>query len=476
MRVVVVGGGAAGSLVLLHLARGAVAHRDGRGGPLEPVDVVLLDPGEQVSGAAFSTTDPRHLLNVPASGMSVDAEHRFDFVDWCVTQGLLAEGAAPYWFAPRREWARYLRERLAAALADAGDLVSVRHVRCAATAVDRVGDGVRVTLADGAVVDGDRLVLATGLPSVGEDWAPRDLTGQERYVADPWLPGALAPVVDGGGDVVVVGTGLTMVDVAVSILGSSPERRVVACSRAGRLPQPHAGSYLGEVVPDVTGWGGTLAEVRAAVAEHLDDVVATRGDWRPAVDGIRYRVADLWARLDAADRATFLREVAGTWGVHRHRMPPSTASVVDEAAEEGRLEVRAGGVVGVEPARDGWVVELAGGERVTARWLVNCTGPRSDLRRLGDPVLDSLLGLDGTSALAATDPLGLGLATLDGRVVDATGDLQPVWTLGALRRGELWESTAIPEIRVQAARVAADLLDEAVNAAAPLGRLQHQPG
>lgn len=464
LRLVVVGGGAAGSLVLLHLARHLAA------GPVDArVEAVVLDPNGPVNGAAFCTTDERHLLNVPASGMSVDPEDRFDFVGWLVSEGLLEEGASPYFFAPRPQWARYLRTRLDEALAAVADRLVVRQVADNATDVVRAGEGVRVTTSAGEVLEADQLVLATGLPSVGDDWAPRDLTAHERYVADPWRPGALDAVVAGGGDVLVVGTGLTMVDVAVSVTG--PGRRVVALSRAGRLPQPHADSYLGEVVPDVSTWGSTLEEVRAAAVQHLRDVQATRGSWRPAVDGIRYRVAELWGRLGADDRARFLREVAGDWGVLRHRMPPITATVVEQAVADGLLEVAAGRVVAGDElsggdGADGFEVETVDGRRVRAGWIVNCTGPRSDIRTLGNPVLDALLGADGSPALATTDPLGLGLTTVDGQLVDPAGDLQPVWTLGALRRGELWETTAIPEIRVQAERLAGDLAAVAAGRAA----------
>ncbi|MBC9733027.1 FAD/NAD(P)-binding protein [Nocardioides sp. zg-578] len=453
MRLVVVGAGAAGSLVLLHLARHLAAGSEG-----SRVEVVVLDPNGPVNGAAFCTTDPRHLLNVPASGMSVDPEDRFDFVAHLVAEGLLAEGASPYFFAPRAEWARYLRTRLDEALVAVEGRLVVRHVLAAATSVARDGAGVRVTDSDGSTHEADHLVLATGLPTVGDDWAPRDLSAQERYVADPWRPGALDAVVDGEGDVLVVGTGLTMVDVAVSVVASSATgRRVAALSRAGRLPQPHAESYLGEVVPDVSGWGSTLEEIRGAAVAHVREVEATQGSWRPAVDGIRYRVAELWGRLATGERERFLREVAGDWGVRRHRMPPTTAAVVEQAQEDGCLEVAAGRVVAVEEAADGFEVETADGRRIHAAWIVNCTGPRSDVRTLGNPVLDSLLGADGGPALATTDPLGLGLTTSEGRLVGPDGELQPVWTLGALRRGELWESTAIPEIRVQAERLAGDL-------------------
>ncbi|SDU72152.1 FAD/NAD(P)-binding protein [Gordonia westfalica] len=341
MRIIVVGAGAAGSLVVFHLARLVAA--DDRA---EPLEVVVVDPIDQVAGPAFGTTDPAHLLNVPASGMLVDPDERFDFVDWCRAEGFVGGDEAHYFFAPRAQWARYLRTRLAEARDRAGERLSVRFVRDGAVGVAVVGAGVRVTTADGTVLDGDRLVLATGLPGVGNGWAPCDLSDQPRYIANPWMPVALGPVLADDGDVLVIGTGLTMVDVAISLLKSGDDRRVEAISRGGRLPRRHADSYLGEVVPDTATEGDNLDEIRAAVATHVARIERLLGNWRPGVDGVRYRIAELWGRLDEADRRTFVRDLAGDWGVRRHRMPPSSGALVDEARRTGRLVVRSGRITG----------------------------------------------------------------------------------------------------------------------------------
>ncbi|MGN0064880.1 MAG: FAD/NAD(P)-binding protein [Nocardioides sp.] len=455
MRIVVVGSGAAGSLVVTSLARRLAA--PGSGGPVE---VVLVDPAAgPVRGAAFGTLDRRHLLNVPAAGMSYDPDDRFDFVHWCVDQGLIVDdNEGTYWFAPRLEWARYLRQRFDRDVARAGDKLSVRQVHARATGVDRRGRGVVVTTETGEEIVADQTVLAVGLPAVGEDWAPHGTPESPRYVADPWVADSFAAVLQGEKDVVVVGAGLTMVDVALSVLASHPERRVVAVSRTGAVPKAHAPEYLGEVVPNVTSWGSTIAEINAAARAHVSAVAQLQGNWRPGIDGIRYRVAEVWGRLDDDQKGIFLRDVLRSWNVRRHRMAPTSAEVVEDALASGRLEVRAMTVADVAFGTDQVTVTGEDGSTVTGGWLVNCTGPREDVRTLGNQVIDSVLGLDGSQALGATDVHGLGVRTLNGQLLDPAGQAVPVWTLGALRRGELWESTAVPEIRQQAQDLARSLL------------------
>ena len=84
--------------------------------------------------------------------------------------------------------------------------------------------------------------------------------------------------------------------------------------------------------------------------------------------------------------------------------------------------------------------------------VVNCAGPQSDLRRTEDPLLANLLA----AGSAAPGFLGMGIDTDDdGRVRSADGKPHPtLWALGALRRGQLWKTTAIPEIRTQANAIA----------------------
>lgn len=456
MRIAVVGAGAAGSLLVTSLAKRLAL--DPRGTSRH--EIILIDPADgPVRGAAFGTLDRRHLLNVPGAGMSYDPDDRFDFVHWLTDQGLVIdENAGSYWFAPRLEWARYLRQRLLRDVARVSDRLEVRQVHAKATGFERSGSGVLVRTDAGEDVEADRVVIATGLPSVGEDWAPDGPLEHPRYVSDPWDQARFASVLQGEKDVLVVGAGLTMVDVVLSVLGSHPERRVVAVSRTGVVPKAHAPEYLGEVVPDVRSWGNTTAEINAAAHAHISAVRQLQGNWRPGVDGIRYRVAELWGRLPESERGIFLRDVVRGWNVRRHRMPASSAQVIADAVASGRLEIRAMKIDAVDVAPERITLSAHDGTSVSGGWLVNCSGPRTDIRTLENPAYDALLGLGGTTTWAVTDEHGLGVRTNNGQVVAPDGRTTPIWTLGALRRGELWESTAIPEIRQQAKELATALI------------------
>jgi len=307
-----------------------------------------------------------------------------------------------------------------------------------------------VGLADGRTFRADAVVLATGNRPPA-DW-PQVRAG-DRYVPDPWAPGAL----DGRGDgspVLVIGTGLTMVDVAVTLTRAHPGTVVHAVSRHGLLPAHHRCPQPPPIETPLPEGPLTLASlmrtVRAAVR-------ANGGEWHSVIDGLRPHVPELWERLPAAERRRFLELASRYWEIHRHRIPPETAARVEELRASGRLRVLRGTLTSAVSRGDGVDVLLdtpEGPRELRVGHLVNSTGPSRGLA--ADPFLNTLF----ETGAARPDPLGLGLdATPDGAVLDAGGrPHERVFTLGPPLRGLRYETTAIPEIREQAASLASLLI------------------
>lgn len=394
--------------------------------------VCLVDPAEQRGrGVAYRTDDPRHLLNVPAGKMSAVEDDPGDFARWA--------GVAAPDFVPRHVFGAYLAAHL--------DAVSRRHpgrlriVRDRAVGLDR---SMRILLAAGDFQTADAVVLALGAVGAPADWLPADTPVSPAFVPDPWAPDSLAHIRDED-DVVLVGTGLTAVDLAISL--SRPGRVVHAVSRTGLLPRRHATRQAQPMrPPELSGCTG-LDDVRQVVSAHVRESLRRHGDWRPALDSLRPVTARLWELLPLPDRSRFLAEDLRSWEVHRHRMPGPTARTLVRLRRAGTLRMHRTGISEVRVLADGVALRLGNGTELTAGAVINCTGLRHDVRRSTDPLVTGLLA-DG---IAAPGPLGLGFDTLpDGRVRGGA----PLWTLGALRRGNLWETTAFPEIRTQAAAVA----------------------
>ncbi|MGW2783796.1 FAD/NAD(P)-binding protein [Streptomyces populi] len=447
--VAIVGAGAAGTLTAVQLCETATRRRT-------PLGLVLIDPAPEAGrGGAYATTDPRHRLNVPAGGMSCYPDDPGHFTRWLCRHGEPTVRGTD--FATRYRYGAYLADTLARAIVHAHGTVAVRRLRTRARACAPAPDGrLELRLLDGDVLAADGVVLATGPAAPTGDWAPPRLRACERFIGSPWAPGALdgplAEPADGAvDDVLLVGTGLTAVDLALTL--GRPGRTVHALSRSGLLPQPHALSPAPEMAAPEGLDAPTLPALRRIVYRHIGRAVRAHGDWRPALDSLRPHTARLWRSLTPEERAAFLRREGALWNTHRHRTAPTTAESLDRARTARHLRVRTGTVADAVVRPDGSVLlTLADGGRIGAGWVIDCTGPGP---RPEDPLWRSLFG----TGAAVPGPLGLGVATRDGRLLDAGGGAGlPVFTLGAPRRGELWETTAIPEIRVQAADLAEQLL------------------
>ena len=451
--IAIVGGGASGALLASQLLRAGNAR------------VVLIERGERVGrGTAYGTAFPGHLLNVPAASMSAlpaDPGHFLSYV-----RAYHDPSALPTTFVPRLVYGAYLEfvvresERLAAPGA------SLMHWR--GEVVDlAAGSGGRpwlMTFADGSRAHADRVVLALGnLPPrdpalVSGAW-PAD---PARYIRDPWRAGALeqrAP-----GTVLLVGTGLTMVDIALQLHAHTPGRRIVALSRGGLFPHAHriggAAPSQGIPVPDPSpSLTSLLRFVRtAAVVAEVGG-----GDWRDAVNALRPVTQDLWAALPEFEQRRFVDRLARFWDVHRHRLAPQVAATVQELRDSGWLTFASGRIRSVEQLADGIGVTLqerASGQAcgLRAASIVNCTGPTGDVRSGGSRLLETLCA----AGTARPHPLGLGLDTCaGGGLRDAHGqEHETLFAIGPLRRGELWETTAVPEIRAQAQALARRLVQQ----------------
>ena len=218
-RVAIVGGGAAGALVAANLLRSGDAG----------VEVTVIEPRAEIGlGVAYSTPDPWHRLNVPAISMSALADDTDHFHRWA--------GIAPEAFARRVDYGRYLRSVLDETVAAAPG--RLRHVRSVAERVRPEGAGIRVTVAGGETIDAAAVVLATGVETPMALPALEPLAGDPRVINDPWPPGSLDDIADGE-TIAILGTSLTAIDVAGSILTRHPQARVVALSRNGDLPRRH---------------------------------------------------------------------------------------------------------------------------------------------------------------------------------------------------------------------------------------------
>ena len=429
-RVAIVGGGFSGAMLATRLAERGLA------------SILINRTADFGLGVAYSTPFDGHLLNVRSCRMSAIDGRPGHFADWLAAHhpGL----ADPNGFAPRRLYGLYVQDRLAGA--EAAHPCLIDRVVGVAAAIEAEG----VFLADGRRLAAGAVVLATGNPAPRT--APGERGGTGAVIPDPWAPGALARI-GVEDEILMVGAGLTMVDMLLRLEGRGWGGRATALSRRGLLPRAHGPLPDAPAGPDRAMTVGPLS-ARMAAARDLAD----RAGWRGMMEGLRPITAQLWQGADVPTRSRIVRHLRPWWDVHRHRIAGSIATVLDGLRTQGRLDLVAGRVRRIDGAGDGVTLDWRPRQGpamppLAARWLIDCTGPGHD------PASDPLIGPLLASGRARLDPLQLGLDLDDkGRVLAADGTpAARLFVLGPPARAAFWETIAVPDIRKRIEDVAGEL-------------------
>jgi uncharacterized NAD(P)/FAD-binding protein YdhS len=451
-RVAIIGGGAAAATLLSELLERQ---------PPQPLHLDWYTGGStSARGVAYGTTSERHLLNVRAASMSMFAGKPRGFLDFVQRDDPAIAGTD---FLPRRRYGDYLEAEVARALQHGkahGHDVNIIPFTVDALVPER--DGVAVIHGEESH-HADAAVLALGaLPPQPLPGVSADALASGRYVVDPWRlladAGKLQPPPR---KVVLIGLGLTAVDVLLELSALWPHTEFIAVSRHGLLPEAHLHAAAvpaddsAELIesmredPDVRHWMHVLRE---AIAQE------SNGEWRTVVDSLRPHIPGLWAELPMEQRARFMRHARWAWERIRHRMPPQVRDTIAALEQDSRLRRQRGRMHSVDVSGDSLQLSMtrAGETHVlTADLVIQTVGLDTDVRRTNHRLISQLL----TNAHIDADPLGLGVkAGTDGRLQHGGQPWPHLFAIGSLLRGTLWESTAMPEIRQQVRNLADQLL------------------
>ena len=426
-----------------------------------PTRIFLIERSEAIGrGKAYAQRDYPYLLNVAAGRMSADSRAPLDFLSFA-RRHIPNAGADD--FLPRALYGQYLEARLLDAERAAPAHVGFESLQGDVCTVEKIDHSLCcLQFADGRSLFADDVVLALGNPSPAVLPGTEALGVNEGYIADPWA-GPLEFRSDE--TLLLVGTGLTMVDVALAAAAASKQRIIIhSISRRGLLPASQTSFQ------HAAGEADAASLLRAASFSSLTLVRKVRelaeqtenrgGDWREAVTLIRNIAPALWQRLPMREKRRLLRHVRPYWDVHRHRVPNKPLEHIKSLRQLGKLRLHAGRPEEFERA----------GNKVRVRWrprgarqsqtlvvdrVINCTGPDYNLRHSSDLLMRSLLA----QGLAVPDPLHLGLRTgANGSVINSRGrPAANLFYVGPMLRADHWEATAAQELRGHAEQLARHL-------------------
>lgn len=442
----IVGGGASGTLTALRLLQSRTAG----------LQVTIVERAESQfgRGIAFRSDSGELPLNVRASAMSLYDDRPGHFVDWlserrtryAATNG----GVSPSAFMPRRIFGDYMVDEFNRSVRESSHELSV--VTDEVVGLCRQGSCIEVQLQNGGALEADRVVLALGNAPCASSLDESGAWGRA------WVDS-----LSGTEKLIFIGAGLTTVDHLLSLRTRGHRGHVLVISRHGRWPCTHtleAGIAIDQarLLENAGSARSLMAHVRSFLDRH-PDVTTSR-----LIDGIRPHAGAIWQRWALRDRRQFMEHLRHFWDIQRHRIPQESVAVINAMTASGQLELLAGRIRQVSQEASGvWRAAFTprGSSEVRVEFVqrvVRCIGPDSNYFRISAPLVAGLR----ESGWIIPDSLGLGIESDAQGCVLGPGQgasARQLFALGPMCRGTLWESTSVPEIRVQACELAKHLVE-----------------
>jgi uncharacterized NAD(P)/FAD-binding protein YdhS len=444
-KVIIIGGGLSGSLLAMQLARSP-------GGS----EVVLIEKNPEFlgRGVAYQYDFTHQPLNVVAGGMSLFPDKPMDFVRWLEANHFrynhLIDQVSPEAFIPRKIFGDYVLENLEKIQQEVSERLQIRIDE--AISIMDFGKRKTVVFASGNALHADHVILALG------NFPPADLfathnpvQNDPRYFASPWSDRVYSDI-KGDEDILLVGSGLTAVDIVLGLIVRKFRGKVTMLSRRGVFPLPHDLTHqaISITVPENYSPRKMLLWVRYLMRKNPEV------PWSVIIDGLRPYTQKIWLQWIVSDKQYFLKKIRPYWEIARHRIPSASSERLNNMMEKGQLVLKKGTIEEASVSSNG--IEIlyrseSGLNSQVFQKVINCTGPESNYRKVRFPIIVDLTA----RGKVKIDELGLGIkCTPEGSIINDQGEVeQGIWCIGPMRKAVLWETTALRELREQSSALAA---------------------
>lgn len=424
-RIAIIGGGFSGASAAVQWARKVP----------QPLAITIFEPRAQLGhGLAYSTDNPTFRLNAHAGLHAIDVADPNHLIHWCETQRLsehdpgafAANGQA---FLRRQDYGRYLADSVREHADWPATGSSITHRRLRVVDLHFAEGRAMLGLEDGSTQEADQVLLATGNPLPRRPEVLDAITpGHPHLRTNPLSEGLDGIPTDSR--VLVIGAGLTALDMIAGLIERGHEGAIVAVSRHGLRPRsqpppvfalPTAAANppvqpLDVLEGPVPAYAEdnvlTVNTLLRGLRRDIRNIEATGRSWHAAFDALALVVSRIWPKLPLDEQRRFLRRLRPWYDVHRFRTPPMTEAVVLRAERAGQVAYRAALLKAIEGSEGGTFTAHFGHTkgrqaRETFGAVINCAGLDSGDTVAGNPLLGALVD----RGLILPHPNGVGFLT-----------------------------------------------------------------
>ncbi len=448
--VVIAGGGFCGLMTLVNLIKKS-SHK---------INITLINKGYPLArGVAFHSYSELHLLNVEARNMSAFADQPEHFVEWCRSYNEVGTHAddIPTTYFPRNLYGKYLLDIFNSSISDLDPNIKVNLVDDEMSDIEKNEESFIVYTSQGKKIQADKIVLATGNCEPGPPVLNNpEFIKSKKYFSNPWSEQAVLNLKNND-DVLIIGSGLTMADVIIGLREKDFTGKIISLSPHGFNILPHRKSTPQRYILDELNPPYTLENLFRLFYKHIRQARKHGQSGETVVDAIRAKTQEIWQNISHDDKKKFMTHLRHIWGVARHRLPSKIHSQIQQMIQDKKLEIIAGRIKNINDCENG--IEVIAQRRkdqselvIKVARIINCTGPQTDIRKQNSALYNSLL----KKGMIRPDEMNLGIdANSEFQVIEANNNTcESIYAIGSLLKGKLWESTAVPELRSQASRLA----------------------
>ena len=458
VNIAIIGGGFCGVLTAIHLLNN----------PHLPVHIHLINKGYPLAkGIAYAPHTDSLLLNVPNGRMSAFADIPDHYVQWLRVNSIpdqynneLASG-----FSTRRQYGNYLAQLWHEATSKKQENKTVSVYNNYAGDITEDGNKLIIHLCDQKTLRADAVILATGnaLPRF-PDGIPASLKGSEYYFEDPWKKDCIENL-EAEKDILIIGNGLTMTDTVMGLAWNGFKQTIHTISPNGYRLRPWAEAKKPYTDADATAISSqepSLLYLVKTFNKHRKIAAQLDQSIYPVIDSMRPHTSNIWRAFNSREKQQFVSYLNTHWGSVRHRIPPEMQQLIEQLRAEKRLITHSGHIILSNESQGGVNVTLnCKGQlkQLTVQRIINCTGPENHISKTGNKLLSNLYN----KGLISAGPCNMGIHAHheNGQVINADQSLKSnLFVIGNNLKGTLWETTAVPELRVQAKKLAEHIVAE----------------